>query len=334
MRILIPFVACALAACVTAPVEPPLPEPDPRLRGQPRWSADETRALVERDVAALLGADVLEEARRAPSAVMVRRPVSLPRMTRQPDGSWTSEPPHVAVAVRTAQGWLTMRADGRFGLDHYAGRELDRLLAARPSWDEPELAEGGCTDPAGISSVVRHEGRSRVATQPCGSSGLTGQIAMIVLAGRVLDWSGVPPDDRPDGIPFRRLDESAASSFTFASGLREPLNLAVRDAPAWAAMWRRITAAHGEPPPPPAIDFGREMLLIAAMGTQPSGGYRIRIERVLDQGGWLEAHVVRVSPGPRCGATAALTHPIDIVRVAASPKPVSWLERDEMADCP
>lgn len=334
MRLLIPLAACAVAGCATAPAGPPPPEPDRADRGGPRWSEEETRALVERDVAALLGADVLEQARGARSSVMVRRGVSLPRMTRQPDGSWTPEPPHVAVAVRTAQGWLTVRADARFGIDPHSSRELDRLLAARGLWSEPPLAESGCTDPAGISSVVRHGGRTRVATQPCGGSGLTGRLAAIVLAGRVLDWSDVPPDDRPDGIAFRRLDESAAAYFQFASGLREPRNLVVRDAPAWAAMWRRITAAHGAPPPPPAIDFGREMLLIAAMGTQPSGGYRIRIERVLDQGGRLEAHVVRISPGPRCGAIAALTHPIDIVRVAASPRPVSWLERDEMTDCP
>ena len=99
-------------------------------------------------------------------------------------------------------------------------------------------------------------------------------------------------------------------------------------------MWRRITASHGEPPPRPEVDFSREMLLLAAMGAQPSGGYRIRIERVLDDGAELEAHVVHTSPGPRCGAIAAITHPVDVIRIAATPRPVRWLVRQEVIDCP
>jgi len=334
MRSLLAAAAFLLAACAT--VQPPgeselVPE---RERGERRWTAAEARGLVERDVAALLGAEALEEARRAESAVMVRQPASFPRMTRHPDGSWEAEPPQVAVAVRTGAGWVTWRDGGRFSLDAYAGRELDRLLRQPDLWAEPELAEAGCTDAAGPTSVISHRGRERVATHPCGPSGLTGQVAAIVLAGRITDWGSVPSDDRPEGLPFRRFHDSVAQYYAFASGLRDPVNLAIRSEREWLAMWRRITASHGDPPPRPEVDFSHEMLLLAAMGAQPSGGYRIRIERVLDDGAELEAHVVQTSPGPRCGAIAAITHPVDVIRIAASPKPVRWLVRQEVTDCP
>lgn len=330
MRILVLAAALAIAGCTTLP--PPAP---PRSDYQtPGWSAEATQALVERDVAALLGPQALEEARRAETSVLVRRSISLPRMTRLPDGSWQPEPPEVAAAVRTAGGWITWRDGGRFTLDAYAGRELDRLLAQRALWSEPKLGAQGCTDPAGLSSVVRHEGRVRVATQPCGASGLTGRIGEIVLAGRITDWSAVPPDDRPDGLPFRRFHDSVARYFNFATGIYEPRNFVVRSQAEWEGIWRRITASHGDRPPPPEVDFQREMLLVSAMGPQPSGGFRARIERVLDGGAELEAQVVHTSPGPRCGAIAAITHPIDIVVVAASPKPVRWLVRREATDCP
>lgn len=331
MRSLLAIAALLIAGCATAPPTPPSPLERPEQ--EPRWSAAETLALVERDVAAGLGEAALDEARRAPTSVLVRHPIAFPRITRLPDGSWQREPPQVATAVKTAQGWIARRDDGRFSLDPYAARELDRLLARRELWDEPELAEHGCTDPAGISSVVRHRGRIRVATQPCGASGLTGRIGAIVLAGRITDWSQVPPDGRPDGIPMRRFHDSVAQYFNFATGIYEPRNLAIRTPAEWEGMWRRITASHGDPPPPPEVPFDRDMLLLAAMGPQPSGGFRIRIERVLDGGAELEAHVVHVSPGARCGAIAAITHPIDIVIIAASPKPVRWLVRHEIADC-
>lgn len=329
---LILLAALAAAGCAAIPAEPPAP-PAGDEPPQRQWSAAEARALVERDAAARLGEAALEEALGAPTSVLMRRPIPFPRMIRQPDGSWEAEPPQVAAAMRTRQGWTGWSGGERFGFDPLAARELDRLIGSRELWDEPELAESGCTDPAGITSVLRHNGRMRVATQPCGAAGLSGRLAAIVLAGRVTDWSGIPPGDRPDGVELRRFHERTQQYLQLAGDLREPVNLVVREPEQWTGMWRRITVNQGELPPPPEVDFGREMLLIAAMGTQPSGGYRIRIERVLDNGDALEAHVVRISPGPGCGAIAALTHPVDIVRVGASPRPVHWLVRDEVSDC-
>jgi hypothetical protein len=333
MRPLILFAALVLPSCATVAPEapPPLAQRD---ESAPSWSAAETRALVERDAAALLGEEAIAEVRRASSSVLVRRPIQFPRMTRLPDGSWQAEPPQMAAAVRTSHGWVGWSGGRRFGFDAPASRELNRLVSSRELWAEPLLGETGCTDAAGIGSVVRHQGRTRAATQPCGAIGLTGQLAAIVLAGQVTDWSGVPPAERPAGIDVRRFHPQTEQYFQFAGGLRDPVNLVVRDGRAWEAMWRRITVNHGEPPPRPEVLFDREMLLIAAMGAQPSGGYRVRIERVLDVGDALEAHVIRTSPGPRCGAIAAITHPVDIVRVAASGKPVRWLLRQDATDCP
>src|SRR3712207_9203808 len=80
MRSLLAAAAFLLAACAT--VQPPgeselVPE---RERGERRWTAAEARGLVERDVAALLGAEALEEARRAGSPVMGRQPGAFPRL--------------------------------------------------------------------------------------------------------------------------------------------------------------------------------------------------------------------------------------------------------------
>lgn len=330
-NLLILLGAAFVDACATAPAEPPEPREAP-LPGV--WSPGQARALVERDVAAALGEEVLAEARRASASVLVRRPIPFPRMIRQPDGSFQPEPPQVAAAARTDDGWVGWHSGRRFGFDAAAARELDRLVESRELWREPELAENGCTDPAGITSVVRLGDGTRVAAQPCGPSGLNGQVAAIVIAGRITDWSEVPPDSRPAGIELGRFHPQTEQYFHFAGGLREPLNLVVRDARTWEAMWRRITVNHGEPPPPPEVVFGREMLLIAAMGAQPSGGYRIRIERVIDEGDALEAHVVHVSPGQRCGAIAAITHPVDIIRIVDSDKPVRWLIRRDVTDCP
>ncbi|HEX5776209.1 MAG TPA: protease complex subunit PrcB family protein, partial [Caulobacteraceae bacterium] len=194
--------------------------------------------------------------------------------------------------------------------------------------------ESNCTDWAGLTSVIRHGGRERTATHVCGAVGLTGQLARIVMDARITDRGAVPPANLPAGITILRFPEPIEQYFRYSSALNDPANFVVTGPAEWDAVWRRIVARHGNPPGPPPVDFSREMLLVAAMGTQPTGGYAIRIDRVIDNGTFLEALVTRTSPGPRCGATAALTNPVDVVRVPVSTKPVRWAMSDVQTVCP
>lgn len=138
---------------------------------------------------------------------------------------------------------------------------------------------------------------------------------------------------RKSGRDFERLDWRARGYYRFSSALDRPLYTAVRDYRSWHAMWDRIVARHGPKPLSPAVDFSKDMILIAATGAKPSGGYGIQIVSVRDTGKELVATAVRTSPGPRCGATAAVTAPADIVRVPISRKPVRWTFRDRSTDC-
>jgi hypothetical protein len=155
---------------------------------------------------------------------------------------------------------------------------------------------------------------------------------MLVLLGAttLAACAAIPP------TPFytARFAEPIPHYYRYSSGLDQPTNLVVRDWPTWNTLWNEITRRHGQPPAAPHVDFGSEMLLVAAMGTQPSGGYAITIEQVVETPASLDAYVVRTSPGPRCGATAALTQPVDIVRVPTLPKPVIWSVSDVFTDCP
>jgi hypothetical protein len=266
--------------------------------------------------------------------VLVRRGVSLPRMTQQPDGSWKAEGPYANAAVRTSQGWIGWPGGVRSLLTPETGRELDRLLALPALWSEPLLPDAGCTDPGGLTSVIRLNGREHVATHPCGDVGLTDQVARIVMASRIVDWSTVPPSGQPPGMSLARFPEPTPTYFRYTSAIREPRTLVVRSQAEWVGQWARITANRGPLPAAPAVDWSREMLLMAAMGSRPTGGYAITIDRVIETSRTLDVYIVRSSPGSRCGVTAALTSPVDIVRVARSNKDVRWYPRDVVNECP
>ena len=134
-------------------------------------------------------------------------------------------------------------------------------------------------------------------------------------------------------VPLRRLGEAAAAYFRYSSGLAQPAREVVRDGAAWSALWARMTQGHAPAPPAPAVDFGREMLLVAALGERGTGGYAVTIESVSDTGGELVARVAEQRPGPRCGTTQAVTAPADVVAIPRSAHAVRWTVREVVTDC-
>lgn len=290
------------------------------------------RPELEREAAPVLGRAALAQVLAARSAVLVRGPVSFPYMVKQPDGSYRKQRPVFAAAVRAPKGWIRISEEGRRDpFEPAAGRALDRLLGGRALWAE-RAPNSACTDPSGALVLTRHQRRERTFAFPCGFAGPAGEAAEIVLAGRIGDWSWVPESERPAGMPLTRFDERVASSFRHLSGLHSERLMAIRNSGEWLGQWRRINARQ-DPPPLPAVDFSREMLLMAAMGRQPTGGYRVVIDKVIEQSGELLAFVRFVSPGRGCGAIAAVTSPADIVRVPVSPKNVRWVVERQAADC-
>jgi hypothetical protein len=136
-----------------------------------------------------------------------------------------------------------------------------------------------------------------------------------------------------DSFPLRRLGADVETGFRHYSGMEQPAREVVRDAGAWGRLWPRLSASRGGTSAAPQVDFGREMALVAAMGQRSTGGYEIRIHAVQRQGDGLVVHAVETSPGPTCGAGAALSRPADVVLVPRSDLPVRWEVRQETAAC-
>lgn len=72
-------------------------------------------------------------------------------------------------------------------------------------------------------------------------------------------------------------------------------------------------------------DWRREALVVAYLGTAPTGGYAVRIERVLRQPETLRVDLALRSPAPGEFVTLAMTHPIDSVSVPKGELPPAAL---------
>ena len=133
-------------------------------------------------------------------------------------------------------------------------------------------------------------------------------------------------------VPVQRL-RTQAGSFDANSGLVDSARVIVRDTATWRAVWQRINQPFIPPPTLPSIDFQRDMVIVAALGVKPSGGYDIMIEGADVDSSGVEISVVRSSPGHGCVLTDARTQPVDLARIPVTSQPVRFRERSVVVPC-
>jgi hypothetical protein len=133
-------------------------------------------------------------------------------------------------------------------------------------------------------------------------------------------------------LPIAPLDSLLRLRYRRNSGLVDAVRLVVRDSMTWRAIAPRLARV---PDHHPAlnVDFDREMIIIAAMGFRPTGGYRVTVDSVYLSQNVLYAVVTQHSPGDKCGWLAEHTAPADAVRAPRSDQPVLFVERARAYVC-
>src|ERR1041385_2140512 len=85
--------------------------------------------------------------------------------------------------------------------------------------------------------------------------------------------------------------------FAQYSGIRDSQRVVIRDNAVWRRYWADIHRPFRPSPEPPAVDFSREIVLLAAMGTRPSGGFIIRIDTATVDSTRMVVQVTQIVPG-------------------------------------
>lgn len=84
---------------------------------------------------------------------------------------------------------------------------------------------------------------------------------------------------------------------------------------------------------PPEIDFTRHQVIAGGIGAQPSGGYRLVVERVDERTDAVNVGILVVAPGPDCFVTQAITYPETVFVLARSSKPLQFSIAQVTQDC-
>ena len=118
--------------------------------------------------------------------------------------------------------------------------------------------------------------------------------------------------DGAQTLPIRSLKKGAFS------GIREAKQEVVKSADAWEKLWKQHASAAGESDKIPAVDFSKEMVVLATMGTKRTGGYTIEIVGVEAKDKTLRISIKKSSPPPDAMTIQALTAPFHFVAVPKS----------------
>ena len=100
------------------------------------------------------------------------------------------------------------------------------------------------------------------------------------------------------------------------SGVRERLQIVIREQPEWKNLWQRHASIKAHHPPPPAMDFSDQIVVAVFLGDKPTGGYEIAIISAEQSEGVLTVSFSEKGPRPDAITTQAFTQPFHIVRVA------------------
>ncbi|HKI00980.1 MAG TPA: hypothetical protein VKK31_03270 [Thermoanaerobaculia bacterium] len=106
-----------------------------------------------------------------------------------------------------------------------------------------------------------------------------------------------------------------------------------RDEAAWKALWDRLR--EGErgilPAEPPAVDFSRDMVIVAAMPTQGCVA-KVTIRGIAQSGGGLLVDLLEAPPAPNCVCIVS-ERPLHVVRLPRSEGTIRFNAEQGVTPC-
>ncbi len=104
------------------------------------------------------------------------------------------------------------------------------------------------------------------------------------------------------------------------SNMDDAKQAAVRTAEAWKQLWQQ----HSPDRPLPAVDFTKEMVVGAFMGSRPSAGYTLEIVSAIEASGTLVGRYREASPSRGTMTAQVITSPYHLVAVPFFPGEVKF----------
>ena len=111
------------------------------------------------------------------------------------------------------------------------------------------------------------------------------------------------------------------------SGIEEKKYVIVTSQDEWEKLWAKVHKFITPAPAPPMIDFSSGTVIGVFMGTRPTGGYSIEIDKLRSCDDRIKAIVKSRSPAPQDMVTTALTRPYHIISIENTGMEIEFIEK-------
>jgi PrcB C-terminal len=135
------------------------------------------------------------------------------------------------------------------------------------------------------------------------------------------------PTEPSEDLPITRITQGTFSRFETSQ--RMVVTSQAQLLQVWAAVFGGPTAL---PPELPAVDFSREVVIVAAAGTRSSGDLTITVESANATSEEAVVTVRTLTPGANCVILPVVTNPYDVVRIPAR-QSITFVERTGVRPC-
>jgi hypothetical protein len=125
------------------------------------------------------------------------------------------------------------------------------------------------------------------------------------------------------------------TSLSFSSGVfAGETTQVIHDQASWQSLWSQMTQTFLPPPVLPAVDFTKNVVLVAAAGTRSTGGYSVAITGATESSsGVVTVNVLMTSPGSSCVVTQAVTSPVDTATIPIPNGTVGFVIKRQVHNC-
>ncbi|HYD78955.1 MAG TPA: hypothetical protein VEC06_04040 [Paucimonas sp.] len=228
-----------------------------------------------------------------------------------------------AVSGRGDRGGVPYQERAIWG--EVSAQEWQALTAAAKTMPAADTVLGcpDCADGGAEWIEIEQAGKKTKVSFSC-REGIPGaeafQGAVRSIRTRVAAALGMHDPCSPDAVAFDRLPGSV-----FTSEIEDKRFVTIRDAAAWAVLWREHAAGRAELP---VVDFSQEMVLGVFLGGESITCGSMSIETVTRRSNpeRLEVGYRVVDPGPNVMCIAANINQYSLVKVPASSSPVEFVK--------
>lgn len=115
--------------------------------------------------------------------------------------------------------------------------------------------------------------------------------------------------DKGEAVSIRTIDKH------LTSGFQEPLEKFVATEKDWIELWNQRQEPKAPKRQHPAVDFDKDVVVVAALGPKPGTGYTVEITRIVKTKDEIQIYVRKTAPDPAALKTGQPTSPFVLIRM-------------------